>query len=149
MAARFRIRSHPFRWQGRAGEILERLKAAPELVDRVTIEKIFDIQKRSAWFLMDRAGARKVGTSLVVKREDLVAFVSVVAKAAPARDPGAVPIEKGRVESAATSDGIRRTPDGVEIQCADRKDLLARLAALAKSLQDPQAREKIFTELGL
>jgi hypothetical protein len=68
--------STPRTWLPRIDEILAVLRASDvELFDRTAIEKLFEIQRRTALLLMSAAGSEKKGIFHLVRKVDLIRYV--------------------------------------------------------------------------
>jgi hypothetical protein len=60
-------------WAARVSAVIGVLQDSDKmLIDRATLENLLGIKKTEAWTLMRRWGAFQVGTSLVLRREDLL-----------------------------------------------------------------------------
>lgn len=69
----------PRTWLPRTAEILEVLRTAKvQELDRSAIEKLFQLQRRSAFTLIGQVGAVKSGAQSAVRKKDLIAWVESI-----------------------------------------------------------------------
>lgn len=136
-------------WFQKLGSVFEQLRQAPlELVDRSTVEQLFQVKPRQAIRILRRLGARPVGGALLLSRDGMLSALEKLAKGEEVqfeqrrRRQLGLWLEQARHEArsrqvripevTAIPEGIHFEPGKLEIRFNDPVELLQKMMHLAQ-----------------